>query len=106
MECRIIKNIAVLGKNQFGIKELNIVRWFDKDEKFDIRIWTIDHERFKGGLTLSYQELVTLKDALNDWFCSKEGIEVAKNQKHQTKDVYGMEEIMYNVYKELKKRGR
>lgn len=72
MEFRIIKHIAVFGKNQHGYKELNLVRWFDKDAKFDIRIWSMDHEHFKGGLTLSYKELEDLKDALVEWFDSEE----------------------------------
>lgn len=73
MECRIIQNIAVLGRNQYGIKELNLVRWFDQHDRFDLRIWTEDHKHFKGGITFSYQELYILKESLDKWFQSEDG---------------------------------
>ena len=106
MEYRIIKHIAVLGKNKFGFKELNIVRWFDHDAKFDIRIWTTDHEHFKGGLTLTYQELKTSKEALVEWFSSEEATKIAKNKNYSGIEASGLDEVMQNVVNDLIKRVR
>lgn len=66
MEYRIIRNLAVLGKNRMWIKELNIVRWYDKHDRFDIREWTPDHQYFNKGITLSDQEMSILKEAINE----------------------------------------
>lgn len=65
MEYRIIRNLAILGKNRMWVKELNIVRWYDKHDRFDIREWTPDHRYFNRGITLNEQEMYNLKEAIN-----------------------------------------
>ncbi len=68
MEFKIIRNIAVLSEEGIWSKELNIVRWFGKTDKFDLRSWTSDHNTMSKGITLNDQELENLKDALNDMY--------------------------------------
>jgi hypothetical protein len=70
MEYRIIRNLAILGKNRMWIKELNIVRWYDKHDRFDIREWTPDHVYFNRGITLSDEEMYNLKEAINGYYFS------------------------------------
>ncbi len=56
----------MLSENAKGwSKELNLVSWNDREPKFDIREWAPDHEKMGKGVTLSKEEAVALRDALN-----------------------------------------
>lgn len=61
----IIKHIAILstatGK---WTKELNLVSWNDRNPKYDIREWSADHQMMGKGVTLTLQELMVLREAL------------------------------------------
>ena len=58
----IMEEIAVLSKNNKGWqKELNLVSWNGKPPKFDIRDWAPNHEKMGKGLTLTNEEMETLK---------------------------------------------
>ncbi len=46
-------------------KELTMVRWNDREPKYDIRIWSPKKERMGRGVTFSKEELSTLKTILN-----------------------------------------
>ena len=62
----IIKKIGVLSKSASGwAKELNLISWNDRDAKYDIRDWSPDGEKMGKGVTLSKEEIVSLKDLLN-----------------------------------------
>ena len=63
----IIKNIGVLSKSASGwAKEVNLISWNDRDAKYDIREWSADHEKMGKGVTLSKEELLALKELLNN----------------------------------------
>ena len=63
----IIKNIGMLSKTEKGwAKELNLISWNDRDAKYDIREWSPDHEKMGKGVTLSKEELLSLKELLNN----------------------------------------
>jgi hypothetical protein len=62
----IIKKIGVLSKSESGwSKELNLISSNDKPPKYDIRDWSPDGKTMGKGVTLSQDELITLKDILN-----------------------------------------
>ncbi len=62
----IIKKIGVLSTSASGWqKELNLISWNDRDPKYDIRDWSADLEKMGKGVTLSKEELITLKQLLN-----------------------------------------
>ena len=62
----IQKQIAVISTAKSGWNlELNLVSWNGRAAKFDIRSWSADHQRMGKGITLTSQELKTLKDVLN-----------------------------------------
>lgn len=67
-EFEITKHIAVLGTNEKNKwkKELNIVKWMNNPSKYDIRSWNTDHTKFSKGVTLSTEELHTLKGILEE----------------------------------------
>ncbi len=63
----IIKKIGVLSKSASGwAKELNLISWNERDAKYDIREWSPDREKMGKGVTLSKEELLALKELLNN----------------------------------------
>ncbi|MBU8906184.1 YdbC family protein [Desertibacillus haloalkaliphilus] len=46
-------------------KELNLVSWNGREPKYDLRDWSPEHEKMGKGLTLSEEELIQLKELLN-----------------------------------------
>jgi len=62
----IVKKIGVLSKAGSGwTKELNLIRWNDREPKYDLRDWSADGEKLGKGITLSREELSALKELLN-----------------------------------------
>lgn len=69
IEFEIKKNIAVLSKRGSGwSKEINIISWDGKPEKFDIREWAPEHDKMGKGVTLSEDELWVLYQAMKEYF--------------------------------------
>ena len=63
----IKETLGVLSENNKGwSKELNLISWNDREAKFDVRDWAPEHEKMGKGVTLSKDELVKLRDILND----------------------------------------
>ena len=63
----IVKHIAVLAEGSKGWKkELNLISWNDKEPKYDIREWAPNHTKMGKGVTLSKDELIALRDILNN----------------------------------------
>ena len=61
----IIENIGVLSENTKGwTKELNLISWNNAKPKFDLRDWSPNHEKMGKGITLSNEELESLKELL------------------------------------------
>jgi hypothetical protein len=46
-------------------EKLNLIRWNDRDPKYDIREWSPDHAKMGKGVTLSKEEIIALRDLLN-----------------------------------------
>ena len=64
---QIVQSIACLGEEKNGwVKELNLIAWNGNKPKYDIRPWSNDHSQMGKGITLTTEELVALKNALND----------------------------------------
>jgi hypothetical protein len=62
----IIQKIGVLSRAGSGwTKELNLIRWNDREPKYDLRDWSADGEKMGKGITLSREELSALKELLN-----------------------------------------
>jgi len=63
----IIKKIGVLSKSASGwAKELNLVSWNERDAKYDLRDWSPDGGKMGKGVTLSKEELLALRELLNN----------------------------------------
>ena len=63
----IVKEIGVLSENANGWRrEINLVSWNDRPPKYDIRDWSKNHEKMGKGITLSEEELRSLKKILDE----------------------------------------
>lgn len=63
----ITKTFGVLSESTKGWKkEFNLISWNDREPKYDIRDWATDHEKMGKGVTLSKDELIKLRDMLNE----------------------------------------
>lgn len=64
----IVEKIAVLSTTEKGwSKELNLISWNEREPKFDLRDWNENHDKMGKGITLTKEELLQLKDALNNY---------------------------------------
>lgn len=66
LKFKITERIGVLSENAKGwTKELNKVSWNEREPKYDLREWNPDHSRMGKGITLTDEEVETLKAILN-----------------------------------------
>ncbi|MBQ1949347.1 MAG: YdbC family protein [Treponema sp.] len=62
----ITEKIAVLSTSKTGwTLELNKVSWGGRPAKYDLRSWAPEHQKMGKGVTLTDEELKTLKATLN-----------------------------------------
>ena len=62
----ITEEIGILSESSKGwTKEINLISWNDREPKYDIREWAPDHEKMGKGVTLSIEEVTSLKALLN-----------------------------------------
>ena len=67
LKFEITKSIGVLSENAKGwTKELNMVSWNERPAKYDLREWSPDHSRMGKGITLTEEDIESLKELLND----------------------------------------
>lgn len=63
----IEQNLGVIATQKSGwALELNLVSWGGRPAKYDLRPWSPDHEKMGKGLTLTKEELDSLKALLNN----------------------------------------
>jgi hypothetical protein len=62
----IVKSYGTISNGKGGWSlELNSVSWSGREPKFDIRSWSADHQKMGKGVTLTKEELISLKELLN-----------------------------------------
>ena len=62
----IEQNLGIILEGKGGWNtELNLVSWGGRPAKYDIRSWSPDHQKMGKGSTFSKEELVSLKNLLN-----------------------------------------
>ncbi len=63
----IVKNIATLSTAANGwSRQVNLISWNGRDPKYDIRDWAPDGSKMGKGISLSTEELIMLKEILDD----------------------------------------
>ncbi len=61
----IIERFGIISESKNGwTVELNSVSWGGRPAKYDIRSWSPDHEKMGKGVTLTKEELLSLKSLL------------------------------------------
>ena len=61
----IVKHVGVISSEKSGWKkELNLVSWYDKAPKYDIRDWAPGYEKMGKGITLNEAEAAQLAELL------------------------------------------
>ncbi len=61
----IVKTIGVVSQPNNGwIKELNLISWNNREPVYDLRTWDENHERMGKGITLTADDLKSLKELL------------------------------------------
>lgn len=62
----IVEEIGVISENSKGwTKELNLISWNGAKPKYDLRDWSPGHEKMGKGITLSDEEVQSLKEVLS-----------------------------------------
>ncbi|MFD2630181.1 YdbC family protein [Oceanobacillus kapialis] len=65
LKYEIVKTVAVLSESSKGwTKELNLISWNGREPKYDIRDWAPDKSKMGKGVTLTEEELASLKESL------------------------------------------
>ena len=63
----IEKELGVISESSKGWrKELNLISWNGREAKYDLREWNLEHEKMGKGITLTIDELKSLKELLNN----------------------------------------
>ena len=63
----VVQRVAVLSQRPRGWeRQLNMVSWNGNPPKYDIRDWSPDGSRMAKGISLTEDELKTLKGILDD----------------------------------------
>ncbi|AYV72923.1 PC4/YdbC family ssDNA-binding protein [Bacillus sp. PK3-056] len=63
----IVETIGVLSESAKGWKkELNLISWNGREPKYDLRDWSENHEKMGKGVTLSKEEVESLKSLLSN----------------------------------------
>lgn len=63
----IVKEVGIISTTTSGWKkELNIISWNNREPKYDLRDWSSEHEKMGKGITLTAEELKSLKELLNN----------------------------------------
>ncbi len=67
LKYEIVKNCGVLSESSKGwTKEVNLISWNDRAPKYDVREWSPDHTKMGKGVTFSADEIILLRDLLNE----------------------------------------
>lgn len=65
IEHMITRHLGVLSTSQKGwTKELNVVSWKGGRPKYDLRLWSPDHDNMSKGVTLNADEILRLAELL------------------------------------------
>jgi len=63
----ITRSIGTIAEGKGGWNlELNLVSWGGRPAKYDIRSWSPDHQKMGKGITLTKEELESLKILLGE----------------------------------------
>lgn len=63
----IVERLGVIQVSSGGwTKEFNMVRWNERDPKYDIREWSPDRAKMSKGVSFTKDEIMKLRELLRD----------------------------------------
>ncbi len=63
----ILKHYGILSSSARGwTREFNLVRWNERDPKYDLRDWSPDHGKMSKGITLTAEEVLDLSNLIEE----------------------------------------
>lgn len=66
LKYEIQETIGVISESNKGWKkELNLISWNEREPKYDLRDWAPEHDKMGKGITLTVDELKSLREILN-----------------------------------------
>jgi hypothetical protein len=60
----IVETLVEFPKSGKYHKELNLVKWGDREPKYDLRGWSDDQTEMTKGITLTKEEMAILKEKI------------------------------------------
>lgn len=80
-KCELLKHLCCFSMTDTGwTKELNIVSWSGGRPVIDIRRWNADHTDMSKGITINYEELIWLYEALTEVMQDEEALALVKSR--------------------------
>ena len=64
LKYEIINEIGVLSDDGKWRVEINRISWNGREPKYDLRRWSVDHEKMGKGVTLTDEELLALGEII------------------------------------------
>lgn len=64
LKYRILETLLIFPESGKWHKELTLTQWGSKEPKYDLRPWNKDRSECLKGITLTKEELKTLKEGL------------------------------------------
>ncbi len=63
----IVERLGVLQVSAGGwTKEFNMVSWYERDPKYDIREWSPDRAKMSKGVSFTKEEIMKLREMLRE----------------------------------------
>ena len=62
----IINELGVVSDDGKWRLELNRTSWNGREPKYDLRKWSLNHEKMGKGVTLTEEELIALSEILSE----------------------------------------
>ncbi len=62
----IINELGVVSDDGKWRLELNRISWNGREPKYDLRKWSLNHEKMGKGVTLTEEELIALSEILSE----------------------------------------
>lgn len=66
LKFEIIEHIETLSSYKRTVREFNIVKWNNRDPKYDIRSWDLKHKHPEKGICVTKEQLSEIIDAISD----------------------------------------
>lgn len=66
VRCEILETFIEFPESRGYHLELNLVKWGENEPKYDLRRWNDDRSKMTKGITLTKEELLTLRDELSN----------------------------------------